>query len=64
MIFGEHRLITSDFVFAELMTILRYDFGHRAAAKYGKHLRESKICILVRLSAEVEGAAWALFRLC
>jgi predicted nucleic acid-binding protein len=54
-------LVTSNFVFAELMTILRYDFGHQVAVKYGKHLRESKICTPIRLSAEDEETAWALF---
>ncbi|WP_123931087.1 type II toxin-antitoxin system VapC family toxin [Thermodesulfitimonas autotrophica] len=54
-------LVTSNFVFNELMTILRYDFGHHVAVKYGKHLRESKICTLVRLNTADEETAWALF---
>lgn len=54
-------LITSNFVFDELITILRYDFGHQVAGKYGSHLRESTICNLVRITPDDEEAAWELF---
>lgn len=54
-------LVTTNFVFDELVTILRYDFGHRVAAEYGRHLLESKICALARLTPEDEEAAWHLF---
>ena len=54
-------LLTSNYIFDELVTILRYDFGHRAAAEYGKRLKESKICTLVHLSPADEEKAWELF---
>ncbi|MQL51549.1 PIN domain-containing protein [Desulfofundulus thermobenzoicus] len=54
-------LITTNFIFDELVTILRYDFGHRVAVEYGKRLKESKICTLVRLLPTDEEHAWELF---
>ncbi len=44
-----------------LVTILRYDFGLRVAIEYGKRLKESKICTLVRLLPADEEKAWELF---
>ncbi len=54
-------LVTTNFIFDELITILRYDFGHRVAVQYGKHLRDSSLCALIRLTPEDEEAAWTLF---
>ncbi|MEW6276891.1 MAG: PIN domain-containing protein [Bacillota bacterium] len=54
-------LLTSNYIFDELVTILRYDFGHRVAIEYGKRLKESKICTLVRLLPADEEKAWELF---
>lgn len=54
-------LITTNFVFDELITILRYDFGHEIATKYGGYLRESNICTIARLLIKDEEAAWRFF---
>lgn len=55
------RLITSNFVFDETVTLCRSRLGHAAAATVGRVLRESPAIDLVRLTAEDEGRAWELF---
>lgn len=55
------RLVTSSFVFDETVTLCRYRLGHAAAADVGAVLRESDAIDLVRVSAEDEREAWALF---
>jgi len=54
-------LLTTNYIFDELVTILRYDFGYRVATEYGKRLKESKICTLVYLLPADEEKAWELF---
>lgn len=55
------RLVTTNFVFDETVTLCRSRLGHGAAAKVGQVLRGSPAIDLVRLSAEDEGRAWQLF---
>lgn len=57
----EGRLVTSNFVFDELVTLVRGRLGHKAALTVGEILRSSQIVELVRLSAEDEQEAWYLF---
>ncbi|NSW84612.1 MAG: PIN domain-containing protein [Syntrophothermus sp.] len=54
-------LVTSNYVFDELVTILRCDFGHKTAVGYGERLRESKICTVARLAPQDEERAWEIF---
>jgi predicted nucleic acid-binding protein len=55
------RLVTSNFVFDETVTLCRARLGHAAAAQVGAVLRENPAVDLVRLSADDEGRAWELF---
>ena len=55
------RLVTSSFVFDETVTLCRYRLGHAAAADVGAVLRESDAIDLVRVNADDEREAWALF---
>lgn len=55
------RLVTSNFVFDETVTLCLSRLGHAAAAKVGTVLRESPMIDLVRLTAEDESRAWELF---
>lgn len=55
------RLVTSNFVFDETVTLCRSRLGHAAAAKVGEVLRENPMIDLIRLSAEDERRAWELF---
>lgn len=54
-------LLTSNYIFDELMTILRYDFSHKTAVSYGESVRSSKLCSITHISREDEEAAWEIF---
>jgi len=56
------RLITSNFVFAETVTILRYSTRNEVAVAVGEKLLDPANVTLVRLSAEDEMAAWELMK--
>jgi predicted nucleic acid-binding protein len=55
-------LITTNFIFDELVTILRYDFGHEIAANFGEKVLNSKLCTITRITFEDEKEAWKIFR--
>jgi len=55
------RLVTSNFVFDEIVTLCRYRLGHETAARVGAILQGAGHLDLVRLTAEDERAAWTLF---
>jgi uncharacterized protein len=55
------RLVTSNFVFDETVTLCRYRLGHKAAAEVGAVLREHDAIDLVRVGADDEREAWNLF---
>ena len=56
------RLVTSNFVFDEVITLCLHRLGHDIAVKVGEQLRRGKTIDLVRVSAQDEGSAWDLFR--
>lgn len=57
----EGRLITSNYVFAETVTLCLARRGHHAATQVGMSLLRPEVVTMVRLSAEDERAAWELF---
>ncbi len=56
------RLVTSNFVFDETVTLCRMRLGHEAAVKVGAVLRENPLVDLLRVAADDEARAWELFR--
>ncbi len=56
------RLVTSSYVFDELVTLCRYRLGHAIAVKAGALLLSAGKLDIVRITAEDERAAWALFQ--
>lgn len=56
------RLVTSNFVFDETVTLCLYRLGHAAAERVGQALRDSSQVDLLRVAPEDETAAWQLFR--
>lgn len=56
------RLVTSNFVFDETVTLCLYRLGHAAAERVGQVLRDSSQVDLVRVAPEDETSAWQLFR--
>ena len=55
------RIVTSNFVFDETVTLCRYRLGHRVAVKVGAALLDPAAADLVRVTAEDERTGWALF---
>lgn len=56
------RLLTTNYVFDETVTLCRARLGHEVALDVGETLRDRGVVELVRASAEDEAAAWELFR--
>jgi predicted nucleic acid-binding protein len=57
----EGRLVTSNFVFDETVTLCRYRLGHPTALLVGGLLRDPDAVDLVRITAADERGAWELF---
>jgi hypothetical protein len=56
------RLVTSNYVFDETVSLCRYRLGHRVAGAVGSVLLDPDIVDLTRLTADDERTAWDLFR--
>ena len=56
-----NRLITSNYIFDETLTLLRYRLGWRFAKLFGEQLRNGHLAQLVRISANDEREAWVIF---
>jgi uncharacterized protein len=56
-----NRLVTSNFVFDETITLLRYRLGWHFARQFGEQLLDGKLAQLARISAADERNAWAIF---
>lgn len=59
----EHRgrLTTSNFVFDEAVTLVRYRLGWRVARTLGERLYDRRLARLERVSPKDEQAAWSIF---
>ncbi|MBN2496422.1 MAG: PIN domain-containing protein [Deltaproteobacteria bacterium] len=57
----EGRLLTSDYVFDELVTLLRYRAGHREAIEVGNALRDGSLARLIALQPQDLDQAWRRF---
>jgi predicted nucleic acid-binding protein len=55
------RLVTTNFVFDEVVTLCLYRLGHSVAAKVGGVLLAGGFLDLIRVTTSDEKAAWALF---
>ena len=58
----EGRLVTSNFIFDETMTLCRTRTTHKVAVAVGEILRSANVADLVRATAADEAAAWTLFK--
>ena len=56
------RLVSSNFVFDETVTLCLYRLGHDAAERVGQALRDGDQVDIVRVAPEDEAGAWQLFR--
>ena len=55
------RLVTSNFVLDEAVTLVRMRGGHAVACRLGESLRDPACVDLVPVTAEDEDAAWSWF---
>jgi predicted nucleic acid-binding protein len=55
------RVIVTDYVFSEAVTLLKARMGTAAAVETGRRLRQPAFYEWLRLSLEDESAAWAVF---
>ncbi len=55
-------LVTTDYVFAETITLIRLELGHRVAVQFGEELMRSARTQLVSVTAEDRKAAWQIFK--
>jgi predicted nucleic acid-binding protein len=55
------RLVTTNFVFDEAVTLARYRLGWSVAQTFGSQLREQRIARLERVTPKDEIAAWSIF---
>ncbi len=55
-------LVTTDYVFAETITLIRVELGHRVAVQFGEELMRSARTQLVSVTAEDREAAWQIFK--
>jgi hypothetical protein len=58
----EGRLVTSDFVFDEVATLVRARLGHGVSLRVGETLRNPSVVELVHLLPEDEEDAWEWFK--
>ncbi len=58
----EGRLVTSNFVFEETVTLCRYRLGHREASRVGELLWSGLGVDLIRAETSDEARAWELFK--
>ena len=59
----EGRLVSTEYVFDELVTLVRYRVGHAPAAGIGAVLREGSCCLLLTVEPQDVTAAWGQFTL-
>ena len=55
------RLVTSDYIFSEAITLTRARGGHTAACRLGEFLQRSAVVELAEVTSPVRAQAWELF---
>ncbi len=56
------QLVTSEYVFDESVTIIRYRISHRAAVAFGDALISSNVASIENITDEERLKAWVLFK--
>lgn len=55
------RLVTSNYIFDETLTLLRYRLGFDPARQFGEQLRNGRLAYFQRISPQDEEKAWEIF---
>jgi len=58
----EEKLVTSSYIFDEIITLVLARLGHQKAVKVGQVLLNPKVVELMRVGAADEWSAWQLFQ--
>ena len=56
-----HRLVTTNFVFDESVTLIRYRLGFTPAKTFGEQLLRANIANVLAVSRQDETRAWEIF---
>jgi len=57
----DRPLLTSNFVIAETITLVRDRLGHAVAIQVGEQFRKKALAEIVRITEKDENAAWRIF---
>ena len=56
------RLITSDYIIDECLTLIRFRMSHSAAIVFGEEMSKSTVASIVPISERVRFMSWTLFK--
>ena len=59
---GLVQLVTSNFIYDEVITLIRRNLEHEKAVEVGERMKASKILTIERISRETEIRAWEIFK--
>lgn len=57
----EKRLVTSNFIIDETLTLLRYRLNWQVAHAFGENVRNGTLCHVARINETDENIAWKIF---
>ena len=57
----DRPLITSNYIFDEILTLVKLRMGYHIAINLGQKLWSQEVAVLVRLTKEDESRAWEIF---
>jgi predicted nucleic acid-binding protein len=57
----EYEVVTTDYIFDETLTLLRFKLSHAAAIKFGEDLLASQVCRLLEVDRRIRQKAWDIF---
>ena len=56
------RLVTSNFICDETITLIRMKLGHESAVRFGDQIRESKVVKILHVTEQLEEQGWQIFK--
>ena len=56
-----NSLLTTDYIFDETLTLLRFKLGHSMAVKFGEYLLASKVCQILEVDRKLRQRTWDIF---
>lgn len=56
------KMVTSEYIFVESLTLIRYRVGYQAALLFGSKIMESKIVDFIEVDESIRSEAWEIFQ--